>query len=110
MCCIIKIIFHESKDMKFSLKDGSTVEVINNSSENYGELHSEDVETIERLDEALGPILLFAEQTLEEMKNKIKPSELEISFGAEAGGEGGFFGLAKAHAKATISITMKWKP
>lgn len=97
--------------MKLVLSDKTELEVINNSDDPAGEFFSEDlVDAIQDLDKALSPIVKFAEDALASLKEGVKPSELEISFGAEAGGEGGFFGLAKAHAKATISVKMTWRP
>lgn len=95
--------------MKLRLNDGSLLEVIDNSED--GELFGDEgPASIDDLEKAIGPIIKFAEQTLSQLKENVTPSELEISFGAEAGGEGGFFGLAKVHAKATISVKMKWTP
>lgn len=97
--------------MKIELDDKTTISIVDNTENEHGELFSEDGEVlIVKLDKALKPVLKFAEQALNEVTASIKPSELELSFGAEAGGEGGVFGLAKAHAKATISIKMKWIP
>ena len=46
-----------------------------------------------------------------EIFKELAPDELEVSFGINAAFEAGapLFGLAKASAEASYSVTMKWK-
>lgn len=117
--------------MRIQIDDKTFIEVLDNSNINLEERESrgemfaagdalgspskcgqddKSRKTIKKAEEALEPIVKFAEVALECLKKGTNPSELEITFGAEAGGEGGFFGLAKAQAKATMSVKLKWVP
>lgn len=92
--------------MKLKVSGNQVVQIIDNSPESGVLFADEDV--VQALNESFAPVVAFAHDVLEEVKQGVKPSELEITFGAEAGAEGGFFGIARAHAKATVLVKMKW--
>ncbi len=96
--------------MKLLLADKTTVlQIVEPASEDRGGTYSmaSNVEVLSSHD-ALKPIVMFCDEALKRMGEALKPDELEIEFGIEAGAEGGFFGLAKASGNATISVRAKW--
>ena len=94
--------------MKLILEDKTTVEIIDNSGDPTGQTFSDNDELKLPAKQSLSKITQFASEAIEEFKKIGNPDEVEITFGIEAGGEGGFFGLAKVHSKATIDLKAKW--
>ncbi len=94
--------------MKLILDDETEIEIIDNSDIPAGRTFSDDDELKLPAKESLSRITRFANEAMEQFKSIGSPDELEIDFGIEAGGEGGFFGLAKVHSKATINLKAKW--
>ncbi|WP_067738643.1 CU044_2847 family protein [Novosphingobium naphthalenivorans] len=94
--------------MRVKLEDGSLVEVIDNSDQPTGEAFSATNTVALPPSEALSKVTKFANEAMNEFKKIGNPDEIEVEFGIEAGGEGGFFGIAKVHSKATITLKAKW--
>jgi hypothetical protein len=98
--------------MKIELSDGQLLEIIdtNDASNLTGELYDDarSERIVHQFNESIRPIVRFADDVLGEFKGTLSPSSIEIEFGAEAGGEGGLFGLARTHAKATVNIKLTW--
>lgn len=97
--------------MKIILEDGQAVEIIDNvGGDAGGEFFSSEKEVSERtLKDALSRVVAFGKQSLALLSDEAGPNSIEIEFGAEAGAEGGFFGLAKAKTSATMTIKLKWE-
>lgn len=94
--------------MQVQLQDGTTVEVINNSGEPAGQTFAGREDAIRSTQEALSRVTQFMSEAMQQFQKIEKPSEIEVEFGIEAGGEGGLFGIAKVHSKATITLRAKW--
>lgn len=94
--------------MKLKLDEQSYVEVIDNSDHPTGQAFSSGEEIALPAREALSKVTRFANDAMNEFKKIGEPDEIEFQFGIEAGGEGGFFGIAKVHSKATITLKAKW--
>ncbi len=88
------------------LKSGKTLEIV--YGDETGELYDGNSDERMSVPEALAPVTEFAEEAVATLKEITGASEFEVTMGAEAGASGGLFGLAKAHAKATITLKLKW--
>lgn len=96
--------------MKYLVGDGSTeIELVDNSGANRGQAFGGGSDVKMPAKEALEPMALFAEDAIEKFKSVGNPDEIELEFGLEGGAEGGFFGLAKVHTKATVKLKATWK-
>lgn len=94
--------------VKLELENGVHIEILGEAGSD-GEFYSDGDGIVRKLNEALEPVVVFASEALDQLRDGVSPTTLELQFGAEAGGEGGFFGLAKAHAKATIQIKLTYE-
>jgi hypothetical protein len=95
--------------MKIQIGPNDYVELIDNSDQPMGETFSSISSKTITAESSLSKVISFSRIALGELKKIGDPDELEISFGIEGGGEGGFFGISKVHAKSTINIKAKWQ-
>ncbi|NVD26787.1 hypothetical protein HUO14_02565 [Parasphingorhabdus flavimaris] len=96
--------------MKYLVGDGkTTIELVDNSGGLHGSAYGDSAEIKMPAKEALEPMARFAEDAIEKFKSVGDPDQVELEFGLEGGAEGGFFGLAKVHTKATIKLKATWK-
>jgi hypothetical protein len=93
--------------MQIQLKTGEAVTVFEQRCD--GEYYSDQNLPLRTVSESLKPVLEFARETTDAVAASLKPQKIEITFGAVAGAEGGFFGIAKAHGSASIEIKMTWE-
>lgn len=94
--------------LELTLESGETVQIIDNSGEARGQTFGKGDDAKLSAKKSLSRATEFAQEALETLRGVGDLDEIIVEIGLEAGAEGGFFGIAKAHSKATIVLKAKW--
>ena len=96
--------------VRYELEDGS--EVVFEAAE--GTLvslrgGSPDVEDAGRLGDRLGNIAAAVDEMSKDLRERLAPEEVELSFGVKVSGSVGWWFFAKANGEAAINVKLTWK-
>jgi hypothetical protein len=96
--------------VRYELEDGS--EVVFEAAE--GSLVSlrggaPDVEDAGRLGDRLGHIAAAVDEMSKDLRERLAPEEVELSFGVKVSGSVGWWFFAKANGEATINVKLTWR-
>jgi hypothetical protein len=95
--------------VRFTLDDGS--EVFFESAEgDLVQLHGGEPEVADggRLQTRLEAVSAAAQQVAESLRSRLRPDEVELTFGLKVSGEVNWWFFAKNQAEGTITVALKW--
>ncbi len=95
--------------VRFALPDGSDV-FFEAAESDLVRLHGGEPEVMDGggLRGRLGAVAAAAEQVSSELRSRLQPDEVSVTFGVKVSGEVSWWFFAKNQAEANISVTLTW--